>query len=540
MRQLIRAALVVAFVASPLAQHPPVPAEVRTAAEKITAAQLARDLAFLSSDELRGRNTPSPGYDTAAEFIVARLRKAGVEPLGDDGTYFQRYEMHESRVDTEQTWLEVEGRRFAFGDDVVLRSFAEEVSGSKNAVYVGHGWTVEAKGIDPFAGLDVKGKVVIAHGPRALPADVEIQQIGRVTPGARNVVTEAARRGAAAVIFIPQASALEGWERSRNQALTRKELIPSVPSAYAAAPATAVLVSRAATEAIFAGEAYEGAALLEREEMRDYPPSFALKKPVTLRVQADTTVHRPYNIVGLIEGSDPKLKDEYITIEAHLDGSVGTRTVDGDSIYNSADDNASGSAANLLIAEHIGATKPKRSLIFIWDSGEEQGLWGTRYFVANPPVPLDRIVAHVNIDMIGASRKPGSSDADDERVTRFNEVKLIGPGVLSDSVDALLQRVNDAYLKMNFDRSWDKADSEFFYPRTDAGPFLERGILTIGFTTGVHDRYHLPADEADALDPAQMETIARTILASIAALANWEQRPGIDKDIPPTVPRLHR
>jgi Zn-dependent M28 family amino/carboxypeptidase len=540
MRQLIRVALVVAFVASPVAQQSAVPAEVRNAAGNITAAQLARDLAFLSSDELLGRNTPSPGYDTAAEFIAGRLRKAGVKPLGDDGTYFQRYEMHESRVDTAQTWLEVDGKRFAFGDDVVMRSFAGEVSGAKSAVYVGHGWVIEAKGIDPFGGLDVKGKLVIAHGPRALPAGVEIQQIGRVTPGASNVVTEAARRGAAAVIFIPQASAIEGWERSRNQSVTRKELIPSVPSAYAAAPATAVLVSRAAAEAIFAGEAHEGAALLAREEAREYPPSFALKKPITLSVQADTTVHRPYNIVGLIEGSDPVLKDQYITIESHLDGSVGTRTVDGDAIYNSADDNASGSAANLLIAEHIGATKPKRSLIFIWDSGEEQGLWGTRYFVANPPVPLERIVAHINIDMIGASRKPGSADADEERVTRFNEVKLIGPGVLSASVDALLQRVNDAYLKMTFDRSWDKADSEFFYPRTDAGPFLERGILTIGFTTGVHERYHLPADEAEALDPQQMETIARTIFASIAALANAEERPGIDKEIPTTVPRLNR
>jgi Zn-dependent M28 family amino/carboxypeptidase len=234
------------------------------------------------------------------------------------------------------------------------------------------------------------------------------------------------------------------------------------------------------------------------------------------------------------------LKDEYITIESHLDGAVGTRTVDGDSIYNSADDNASGSAASLLIAEHIGSTKPKLSLIFIWDSGEEQGLWGTRYFVANPPVPLERIVAHVNIDMIGASRKPGSADADEARVPKFNAVKGIGPGVLSDSVDALLQRVNDAYLKMTFDRSWDRADSEFFYPRTDAGPFLERGILTIGFTTGVHDRYHLPADEADALDPAQMESIARTIFASIAALANAAERPGIDKEIPATVPKLNR
>ena len=277
--------------------------------------------------------------------------------------------------------------------------------------------------------------------------------------------------------------------------------------------------------------------MLDRGEARDYPASFELKRKITLNVRADTIVHHPYNVVGLVEGSDPVLKDEYITVESHLDGSVGTREVEGDAIYNSADDNASGSAANLQIAEHMAAAKPRRSLIFIWDSGEEQGLWGTRYFVANPPVPLDRIVAHVNIDMIGAVRRPGSPDADEARVTGPNEVKLIGPGVLSASVDALLTRVNDAYLKMTFDRSWDAASSEFFYPRTDAGPFLERGILTIGFTTGIHPRYHLPADEADALDPANMTTIARTIFASLWALADLPQRPAIDKGIPATVPR---
>ncbi len=207
-------------------------------------------------------------------------------------------------------------------------------------------------------------------------------------------------------------------------------------------------------------------------------------------------------------------------------------------IYNSADDNASGSAANLSIAEQMMVgPRPKRSLIFIWDSGEEQGLWGTRHFVGNPPVPLEKIVAHINIDMIGANRAPGSPDSAEAGVTGPNEVLLIGPRVLSASVDALLERVNAEYLKLVFDRSWDSADKEFFYPRTDAGPFLERGILTIGFTTGVHSRYHLPADEARSLDPKKMEGIARTVFASAWALADTPERPRIDKPIPPTVLR---
>jgi Zn-dependent M28 family amino/carboxypeptidase len=519
------------------AQQAVLPSEVRQTADRITAARLEEDLAFLASDELRGRNTPSPGLERAAEFIAKRLEQAGVKPLGDEGTYLQRYAMHESRIETDSTYLEIGGKRFAFGEHLVMRSFATPVSGALPAVYVGHGWTVPDKGIDPYAGIDVRGKLVIAHGPRALPKGIEIRQIGRVTPGANNVVTEAGRRGAAGVIFVPLAEALSTWEEMGRQGLTRRELVPGVPSAYAAAPSTAVLLSRAATEALFAGERVTGADLVTRGDARDYPDSFQLTKSVTLHIAANTTVHRPVNVVAVVEGSDPVLKNEYITVASHLDGAVGTRTVEGDAIYNSADDNASGSAANLAIAELMPKVRPKRSLIFIWDSGEEQGLWGTRHFVANPPVPLDKVVAHVNIDMIGANKAPGSPDAEEARVAGTNEVYLVGPRVLSAGADALLENVNRAYLNMTFKRDWDSPDSEFFYPRTDAGPFLERGVLTIGFTTGIHARYHLPADEARALDPRKMEAVARTVFASLWALADAAERPRIDKEIPSTVPR---
>jgi Zn-dependent M28 family amino/carboxypeptidase len=253
---------------------------------------------------------------------------------------------------------------------------------------------------------------------------------------------------------------------------------------------------------------------------------------------ASRTIHRPYNVIAIIRGGDPKLREEVITVEAHLDGAVGSREIDGDMVYNSADDNASGSAALLSIAEALAkAPRPKRSIVFIWDSGEEQGLWGTRWFVHQPPVPLAQVAAHVNIDMIGASRRPGSADDRSTDITEPGEVFLIGPGALSAAANALLEQVNAGYLKLRFNRTHDRPESEFFYPRTDAGPFLERGILTIGFTTGIHDRYHRPADEAQFLDPAQMHGIARTAMASIWMLADAAERPRIDRPIPTTVPR---
>ena len=420
-----------------------------------------------------------------------------------------------------------------------MRSLSAPIAGELPVVYVGHGWVIPDRKIDPYAGVDVRGKLVLAHGPRALPKGVEVQQIGRVAVGAQTPFVAAAERGAAGVLFITQAGELTRWDEIKSANTVRRELEPPVASAYSAVPITSVLLTPPVTTAMLEGEALTAPAALRLGDQADYPASFQLKKTLTVRLPiAASTVYRPYNVVAMIEGGDPQRKAEAITIFAHLDGAVGSRTVNGDAIYNSADDNASGSAALLSIAEQMAAgPRPKRTMVFVWDSGEEQGLWGTRWFVHSPPVPLSQVVAHINVDMIGASRRPGSADSASAGVTEQNEVFVIGPQVLSAQAAALLDRWNDSYLKLRFNRAHDRWDSEFFYPRTDAGPFLERGILTIGFTTGIHGRYHLPADEARALDPVQVHAVARTVFTSLWMLADAAERPRIDQPIPNTVPR---
>jgi hypothetical protein len=539
-RRLTLCQLVVVLASLTLgARQHVLPDAVRAAADGISSEQLAWDLAFLASDDQQGRNTPSARFDAAADYIAARLARAGLKPAGDAGTFRQHYELRETRVDTPGAFLAIGNGRFVFGRDFAIRSFAEPVTGPLPVVYVGHGWVIPERGIDPYAGMDVRGRLVLAHGPRALPAGVDVQQVGRVVVNAQTPLVAAAQRGAAGLLFITQAGDLARWDEVRSANTVRRELDPGVPSAYAAPPITSVLLTPHATEALLSGESVDGRAALRLADRGAFPASFVLKKAVTLHLPvASRAVWRPFNVVAMLEGGDPGLKAEAITIAAHLDGAVGVRAVDGDAIYNAADDNASGSAALLSIAEQMAAApRPKRTVVFLWDSGEERGLWGTRWFVHAPPVPRSAIVAHLNVDMIGASRRPGSANEASKGITERNEVFLIGPRVLSAQAEALLDRVNDGYLKLRFNREFDRADSEFFYPRTDAGPFLEREILTIGFTTGIHERYHLPADEARFLDPVQMQAIARTVLASLWALADADERPRIDRPIPPSVPR---
>jgi Zn-dependent M28 family amino/carboxypeptidase len=521
-----------------LAQPPGLPPAVRAAAEAISEEQVAWDLAYLASDDLAGRNTPSPGFDAAADYITARLARAGLKPGGDNGSFRQHYELHETRVDTNAAALQVGAERFTFGRDFAMRSLAGPISGELPVVYAGHGWEIPERHINPYAGLDLRGKLVLVHGPGAMPRGVQIEQLGRISVGAIAPFEAAYKRGAAGVLFITRAADLIRWDELKGANTVRRELEPAVPSAYAANPITSLLLTPAVTTALLDGETLSGPAAMRLGDQAEYPASFQLKKTVTVRVAtSEPTVYRPYNVVAILEGGDPKLKDEAITVFAHLDGAVGSREIAGDRIYNSADDNASGSAGVLSIAEQMAAApRPKRSIVFVWDSGEEQGLWGTRRFVSAPPVPLDRIVAHFNVDMIGASRRPGA-DAASSGVTERNEVFLIGPRTLSAQASVLLDRVNDGYLKLRFNRQFDTPQSEFFYPRTDAGPFLERGVLTIGFTTGIHNRYHLPADEARALDPVQVHAIARTVLASVWMVGDAAERPGIDQPLPRTVPK---
>ncbi len=521
------------------AQPAAVPPAIRTAADAISVEQVAWDLAFLASDELRGRNTPSPGFDTAADYIIERLTRAGLKPGGDRGGFRQHYELNETRVDTNAATIEIAGHRFAFGRDFAMQSLAGPISADLPVVYVGHGWVIPGRKIDSYAGVDVKGKLVLAHGPRALPEGVEVQQLGRIAIDAETPLAAAAARGAAGVLFITQAAELVRWDAVKVQGTVRRELEPPVASAYAAPTITSVLLTPAVTTALLEGELLTGPQAVRVGAPAAFPASFQLKKTARLHVPVSApTVYRPYNVVAILEGSDAKLKEEAVTVFAHLDGAVGSREIGGDAIYNSADDNASGSAAILNIAEQMAAApRPKRTVVFVWDSGEEQGLWGTRWFVHNPPIPLARVVAHFNIDMIGASRRPGSADAASNLVTERHEVFVIGPQALSRQASVLLDRVNESYLKLKYNRQYDTPDSEFFYPRTDAGPFLERGILTIGYTTGIHNRYHLPSDEARVLDPQQVQVIARTVLASIWMVGDAAERPGIDQPIPRTVPR---
>jgi len=515
------------------------PPKVRAAADDITATRLAGDIGYLASDALRGRFTFSPGLDSAAQFIIRRLVRAGLRPLGDDGTYRQHFVLRRGAADTGAAFLEIRGRRFRFGDFVLL-PFRRAVDTTASAVFVGYGSRIPSLKLDAYAGVDVKGKFALAQ--LVAPAGVSLDSRPPDMEGPR---VAAEHLGAAATLLIATPSDLDQWTEFKIHSQYWSYLDWDHPPPWDAGPGigTTILVKPDLVRVMLADSAI-AARILNHTPGTDFPAAFELGETITVHIPAVETRDTSYNLIAVIEGSDPNLRHEYVTIAAHLDGAFDT-AVPGDSVFNAADDNASGSAAMLAIAEQMmRAPHPRRSVVFIWDTGHEIGLFGSQEFVRRKTVPLQNIVAHFNVDMIGSTAGPLDSIARPDffeglRIpAQPHEVFVIGPRILSTGLDSLVERTNRGYLNMRLNHKDDRPESPFYYPRTDARPFIEYGIPTIEFTTGLEWRYHRSNDETRYLDMNKIRDVSRTLMATVWQVANARTRPVVDKGFPSRVPRL--
>jgi len=287
---------------------------------------------------------------------------------------------------------------------------------------------------------------------------------------------------------------------------------------------------------VIPGERVDGAKLVALGDSSDYPPSFQLARTVTVNIAAgSTTDHQPYNVVAILEGSDPVLKAEYVAVGAHYDhvGS-GCLPVGNDRICNGADDDGSGTTALLSMAEALAKapTRPKRSILFVWHTGEEKGLWGSRYFVEYPTVPLNQIVAQVNIDMIGRSRKEGDTKRENSELTGPDAIYIIGSTMMSTELGELVNTVNKSYLNLTYDTKYDAPnDPQRFFYRSDHYHYARKGIPIIFFFDGTHEDYHGVGDTADKIDYQKMEKVTRTVYMTTWEIANRPARLKVDKPL---------
>jgi Zn-dependent M28 family amino/carboxypeptidase len=305
-----------------------------------------------------------------------------------------------------------------------------------------------------------------------------------------------------------------------------------------ASPFLTITPSLGLLEALFRGEQMNASRVFAATGGGDaMGEPFELNPDKTLAVEIATNVDTIYtqNVVAIQRGADPELADHYVALGAHYDH-VGVGTpVNGDAIYNGADDDGSGTVALLSMAEAFAkGPAPQRSIIFVWHAGEEHGLWGARYFNEHLPIPADNVVSQLNIDMIGRSKPEGDTNRANADLTGPNEVYLIGPKVMSDELGQIAESVNDSYQHLDFNYMYDAVDhpTRFFF-RSDHVHYARNGIPIIFFFTGTHEDYHRPSDEVDKIDFEKMAKISRTIYAIAWALAHGEGRPAINENLPP-------
>jgi len=473
--------------------------DVRKAAASITEQDVRRRINLIADDSMMGRDTPSPGLETAAQYIADQFKSFGLRPGGDDGGWMQRYPLELRQLQAARSFVE-----FSSADlqGFILLPFttaviqhAGEASGtplSGEILMLGG-----PPNPDSFPSADlVKGKFLIWVVKWAdVPKFGNAMIIKAMTSGAAGILTASDRDTAT----IAAAAAKAGRVKvSRvNEEAAREGGIPLILEFSQAA-----VVAR-----------YPQAAQIF-DQLNAAPAMTVLQVPdwtATVRV-SDSVVGRATapNVVGILDGTDPVLRNEYIVFSAHMDH-IGIDPTMPDSINNGADDDGSGTVGIIELAEAFTRKKAatKRSLIFLTVSGEEKGLWGSAWFTAHPPVPMDSIVANLNMDMIGRNWP--------------DTVETIGPTY--SSLGPTLDSVVAAHRDLNMLPVGDLAPEERRFFRSDHYNFARAGVPIIYFSSGHHPDYHEPSDSPDKINAEKEARLLQLIFWMGQAVGNGATRP---------------
>jgi hypothetical protein len=519
-----------------------------TMAAADTAAVLPADQAamrahvmFLASDALRGREAGTSDYDVAAQYVAAQFQAAGLRPAGDAGSYLQHVPLTIYKAASEGTmrWTDAAGRTrpLVFGTDYIPspNPARAETSVTAPVVFAGRGIVAPQFGVDDYRGMDVRGKIVaiFAGSPTRFPGE-ERAYFGSAATKAQI----AAARGAIGIVMLDAPRA--GPRQRPFAALVGGYASPKTTWAKAdgtgtsAAPTTPVLgtLSQAAAATLFEGAATPWSAIVAEAQRADptYTP-VALKGTLAATTRTSFTPAASSNVVGIVPGTDPMVGKEVVILSAHLDhiGVSPARPDDApgrDRINNGALDNAIGIASLIEEAKRFATapTRPKRTVMFLAVTGEEKGLIGSSYFVDHPTVPLQTIVADINLDM---------------PVLLYTFEDMIAFGADRSSLGPIVTKAVNA---IGIGLSPDPMPEQGFFTRSDHFNFVQKGIPSLFLWPGVKGAgakpfedflsrcYHRPCD--DLSQPILWDQGVRFVATNYAiarAVADAAQRPTWNK-----------
>jgi len=476
------------------------PVSAQRAAQTISPEDIRRRIGIIADDSMRGRDTPSPELDKVATYIGREYRRLGLKPGGDNSTFIQRYSLDKVQIVAESSVAFVHGGAggtLKYGTDFVFAdNMFESGDFAGELVLVSGQLTGATADTAAFA-----GKMLVLASPRLRGADR--QRVFSWKP-------------AGVVLLTTAPDSIWSQIVSRN---SRPQLRD--PSRQTGSPV--VLGIRAGSLQPVAAQLGADLAAAQSATAFEVKPLGGAQLHVHARIEPVERNSAP-NVVAILEGSDPTLKNEYVVFSAHMDhvgvagprGSGGCRAQGADSICNGADDDGSGTVAVVGIAEAFAGLhpRPKRSIIFLNVSGEEKGLWGSAYFADHPPVPMNNIVADLNIDMIGRNWKD----------------TIVAIGKEHSDLGATLNRVAAAHPELNMRPIDDIWPEENFYFRSDHFNFARKGVPILFFFNGTHPDYHRPSDSPDKIDAEKESRVARLIFYLGLDVANGAERPKWNPD----------
>ena len=501
-------------------------ADAQAAVERVSPARFRANMAFLADDLLEGRSPGSRGHELAAKYVATRFDALELEPAGVGETYYQRVPLREVVMEPELSAFEIHeagaAESFEWGRDyVILSSGANQESFIEApVVFVGYGVKTPGGEFDDYREIDVRGKVValLAGAPPSLPAAL------RAHVSSRSEKARTARdHGAVGAILLrtPDATKILPWERvAAGAELPAMRWMGPEGRANEAFPEIRAVaaVSQAVTERLFRNSARSWGELLQ-EAQETSPGGFLL--PVTVRLRA-VSRHREIsspNVAAVLRGSEPGLRDEYVVFTAHSDHLGIGPAVGDDDIFNGAADNASGVAALLELAYMFRSLSapPARSVLFLAVTAEEKGLLGSDYFVHFPTVPIEKIVANINIDNAGVTWPPFR-----DVVARGGEHSTLG------------QTARREAARLNLGLTPDPAPEQLLFIRSDQYSFVRKGIPALWILPGgraqdqaidieahlgrwIAERYHSPSD--DMTQPLSIESA--TLLVQLHFLVGY-------------------